>query len=87
MDISTAVALKLPCNVCGKQYPVTLAQMRLGEQVLHDGCRDLQGERECLPAGTAGLLDERTIAALEDAWQRLESQAQALGGRLTPGSP
>ncbi len=85
MDISKAVALELPCNVCGGRFPVTLAQMRLAEQVLHEGCRDLQGERECLPSGAAGLLDEETIAAFEGSWKQLEARAHMLGGTLTIG--
>jgi len=83
MDISKAVALELPCNVCGGRYPVTLAQMRLGELVRHEGCRDVQGERECLPEGFAGLLDVQSIAAFEQAWGQLEARAHLLGGTLT----
>ncbi len=83
MDISKVVALELPCNVCGGRFPVTLAQLRLVDRVLHEGCRDLQGERECFPADTAGLVDEQSSVAFQEAWQCLETRARMLGGTLS----
>lgn len=82
MDISEAVTLELPCSVCGGRFAISLAHMRFGAQLIHECCRDRQEERTCLPLVAKGLLDEQTIAALVDAWQRLEARAQGLGGRL-----
>ncbi len=87
MDIGKAVTLELPCNVCGGRFAISLAQMHLADQTLHEGCRDLQGERECLPLAAKGLLDEQVITALEDAWRHLEAQAHGLGGWLSVRSP
>jgi len=82
VDILTAIAIELPCNVCGRRYEVTLAQVLLSKDtLLHEGCQ-VRRESECPPLAYATLLERELIENLEATWQRLEQGARAVGGNL-----
>jgi hypothetical protein len=38
MDILESVAIEVPCSACGGRYEVTLKQIALSQQMLHEGC-------------------------------------------------
>lgn len=44
MDILEIVAIEIPCSACGGRYEVTLKQIALSQQMLHEGC-PVQGSR------------------------------------------
>ena len=38
MDILEIVAIEIPCSARGGRYEVTLKQIALSQQMLHEGC-------------------------------------------------
>ena len=48
MDILEIVAIEIPCSACGGRYEVTLKQIALSQQLLHEGC-PVQVVDECPP--------------------------------------
>lgn len=81
MDIVDLIHIALPCPACGKQFPLSLAQVLLSQEMLHEGCV-ARAEEECPPDFFAPLLDHATILNLQQAWHVLEEQARAAGGAL-----
>jgi len=50
MDILEAVAIELRCVSCGAHYEITLRQVLISEQMLHEGCPvPIQFTNECPP--------------------------------------
>lgn len=87
MDILKAMAIKLPCNVCGGRYQVTLRQIHVSQETLrHEGC-PVARESECPPAPFGPLVEPELIDELQQLWQRLEEQAHAVGGALSLQEP
>jgi len=64
MDILEIVAIEIPCNACGQRYEVTLKQVALSQQMLHEGC-PVQVERECPPLFYSGLVDRELVQELQ----------------------
>ena len=56
MDILEIVAIEIPCSACGGRYEVTLKQIALSQQMLHEGC-PVQVVDECPPLAYSGLMD------------------------------
>jgi hypothetical protein len=81
MDILSTVGIELRCNNCGGSYEITLRQVLLLQQVLHEGCQ-ARSETECYPVAYASLLDPEFIEQFRAAWESLEEAARASGGRL-----
>ncbi len=83
MDILDAIAIELPCSACGGRYEVSLKQIMLSEQMMHQGCPvPSQYTTECPPQYYADLVDRELIQALQRTWICLEVRAQAAGSRL-----
>jgi hypothetical protein len=83
MDILEAVAIEFPCRACGDRYEITLKQVLLSKQMLHEGCPvPAHFETECPPPYYADLVDREVIEELRQAWQRLAEKARAAGGEL-----
>lgn len=83
MDILEAVAIELRCVACGAHYEITLRQVLISEQMLHEGCPvPIQYTNECTPLYYAGLVGRGLILEFEQAWLRLEERAPAAGGKL-----
>lgn len=38
MDILEAVSVTMPCGACSSEYELTLRQVVLSQQMLHEGC-------------------------------------------------
>jgi len=80
-DILESVAIAIPCRACGRSYEVTLKQVALSHQMIHDGC-PVRAETECPPLYYAPLVDPGLAKGLEEVWGRLEQEARAAGGEL-----
>lgn len=86
MDILEAVAVELQCVSCGARYEITLRQVLVSEQMLHEGCPvPIQFTNECPPLYYADLVERDLILELERIWLRLEELVPATGGRLVLG--
>jgi hypothetical protein len=83
MDILEVVAIEFPCRACGDRYEITLKQIRLSQQMLHEGCPvPSHFVTECPPPYYADLLGCELIEELRRTWERLEKKALAGGGDL-----
>jgi hypothetical protein len=81
MDILDAIAIEIPCQVCGGRYEVPLKQLLLSHKMLHEGC-PVPWTEECPPLSYSQLVDQEIIQELEIVWQRLEQHARGVGGEL-----
>jgi hypothetical protein len=81
MDILEIVAIELPCSACGGRYEVTLKQVTLSQEMMHEGC-PIQVETECMPLAYSGLVDKELVQELQKIWPRLEESAHGAGGEL-----
>ncbi len=81
MDILEKLAIEIPCSACGGRYDVTLKQILLSQQMLHEGC-PIQVVDECPPLAYSGLVDRDVIQELQAVWARLEDQARGAGGEV-----
>ncbi|MBZ0169151.1 hypothetical protein MELA_00151 [Candidatus Methylomirabilis lanthanidiphila] len=83
MDILEVIAVELPCNACGDRYEVTLKQILLSQQMLHDGCPiPAHYTTECPPLHYADLADRELIEGLNRTWLELEARVGRVGARL-----
>lgn len=81
MNILEKLAVEIPCSACGGRYEVTLQQILLSQEMLHEGC-PVQVVDECPPLAYSGLLDRESVLELQAVWARLEKKAQGAGGEL-----
>lgn len=81
MDVLDLVAIEIPCSACGGRYEVTLRQIALSQEMIHEGC-PVQVVDECPPLAYSGLVDQELIQELRKAWVRLEEEARKAGGEL-----
>jgi hypothetical protein len=81
MDILEILAIDIPCSACGGRYEVTLKQVALSQEMLHEGC-PVQVENECPPLAYSGLVDQELVQELQSVWIRLEEKARGAGGEL-----
>lgn len=65
MDILEKVAIEFPCKACGGRYEVTLKQVLLSQEMLHEGC-PVQIVDECPPLVYSGLADQEIIQELKE---------------------
>jgi len=81
MNILEKVAIEFPCRACGGRYEVTLKQVLLSQEMIHEGC-PVQIVDECPPLVYSGLADQEIIQELQRVWMRLEEKARGDGGEL-----
>ena len=81
MDILEKLAIEIPCSACGGRYDVTLKQILLSQQMLHEGC-PVQVVDECPPLAYSRLVDRDIIEELQAVWVRLEEKARGVGGEV-----
>jgi len=81
MDILDVLAIRLPCNVCGRSYQVPLSDVVLSHAVIHEGC-PVPYESECPPLFQGRLFEDETLQRLQTAWRALEESARSSGGEL-----
>lgn len=83
MDILEAIAIELPCGACGGRYEITLRQVRLSQQMLHEGCPvPSHFTTECPPLYYANMIGRELIDELQRMWVCLEDRARAAGVKL-----
>lgn len=82
MDILSEVAVKLGCDACGQRYEITLRQILLYQEALHEGC-PARFDSECPPVVYAPLLERKPIEEFLRAWEHLADAARAAGGDLS----
>jgi hypothetical protein len=81
MNILEMVAIEIPCSACGGRYEVTLKQVALSQEMMHEGC-PMQVESECPPLAYSGLVDQEVVQELQRIWARLEASAHGAGGEV-----
>ena len=82
-DILGAVAIELSRVACKGRYEVTLKQVLLSHQMLHDGCPVPPSfTTECSPLYYADFVDHDLLRELQRIWLRLGESARAVGGKL-----
>jgi hypothetical protein len=81
MDILEKLTIEIPCSACGGRYEVTLKQILLSQEMLHEGC-PVQIVDECPPLAYSGLVDREIIQELQTVWNRLEAKARGAGGEV-----
>jgi hypothetical protein len=81
MNILEIVAIEIPCSACGGRYEVTLKQIALSQQMLHEGC-PVEVVDECPPLAYSGLVDQEFVQELEKVWVHLEEKARRASGEL-----
>ena len=81
MDILGVIAIQLPCGSCGGRYEISLQQVLLSQNMLHEGC-PVQVATECPPLAYAGLVKRELIYEFRRTWLDLEESARAAGGSL-----
>lgn len=81
MDILSAARVQLRCDNCGGTYEISLRQVELSREALHEGCL-AQGESECYPVIYAALVGSELIDHLRQAWQTIDECVGGAGGRL-----
>lgn len=86
LDLLQHLSVLVPCASCGHKYPVSLRQVLLSQDILHDGC-PVCAESECLPLTYAALANEDALRQFEDSWSRLRELVHAAGFDLTISRP
>ena len=80
-DILDAVVISLPCARCGQHYQVTLRQVTVSQEMMHQGC-PVPYATECPPLSQARLFRPGMVRGFQAAWERLERRAAKMGGTL-----
>lgn len=80
-DLLDAVAIEMPCPSCGRNYTVSLRQVRGGQEMLDEGC-GVRHFEDCPPAWWCRLLPAASVLQLEGAVRTIEAVAHQAGGRL-----
>jgi Protein kinase domain len=75
------IVMEIPCSACGGRYEVTLKQIALSQQMLHEGC-PVQVVDECPPLAYSCLVDQELIQELQKVWVRLEAKVRGASGEL-----
>jgi len=86
LDLLQHVQVRVRCPSCGQDYPVSLRQILLAQEMLEQGCPP-GGDTECVPLAYAGLAGEGAVRDLERSWQRVQRQVEALGLHATLARP
>lgn len=78
LDLLRRVAVRVPCPQCAGHYGVTLRQILLAQQLVHQGC-PARHEPECPPVIYAGLADKDALEEFSECWWRLVDRVQSAG--------
>ncbi len=81
LDILRHVSVSVPCPACGQHYGVTLRQVLLSQQMLHEGC-PVANETECPQVTYSALADETALREFERAWKRIVGAVETSGLEL-----
>lgn len=81
MDITSQLAVELPCPECGSVFHVSLGQILNAQEGMSVAC-EARGESECPAMYYAGLFDRESAQAVAAAFEKMEKEAQNAGGKL-----
>ena len=82
LDLLRRVVVRVPCVACGRDYGVTLRQVLLAQQLVHQGC-PARHEPECPPATYARLADKDALHDFDERWWRLVDKVRSAGFELS----
>jgi hypothetical protein len=77
-DLLESLAVRVPCAACGEHYDISLRQVLLSQQMMHEGC-PVPTETECPPIFHAPLAEGKAVRELERSWSRLTALLRAKG--------
>jgi hypothetical protein len=86
LDLLQHVTVLVPCAACGQHYTVSLRDVLLSQDMMHEGCPVCR-ETECLPLSYAALADKAAVREFEQRWIQLLHQVRAAGFDLTISRP
>jgi hypothetical protein len=86
LDLLQQIAIRVPCAACGRHYPVSLRDVMMSQEMIHEGCPVCE-ERECLPLTYAALADEAALREFDRSWSRLSQRVRTAGFDLTVRLP
>ena len=86
LDLLQHVAVFVPCAACGQQDTVSLRDVLMSQDMMHDGCRVCH-ETECLLLAYAALADESAVRELDQSWRQPRQKVQTAGFELTIRRP
>lgn len=82
LDLLRRVVVQVPCVACGHYYGVTLRQVLLAQQLVHQGC-PARHEPECPPVIYSKLADEDALHEFDQSWWRLVDRVRSAGFELS----
>ena len=86
LDLLQQIAVSVPCASCGQHYSITLRDVLMSQDMLHEGC-PVCHDTECLPLTYAALADEAALRDFEQSRSRLLHKVQARGFELNVCRP
>ncbi len=86
LDLLQQIAVSVPCAACGQHYRISLRDVLMSQDMLHEGCPACH-ETECLPLTYAALAEEAALREFEQSWSRLLHKVQAAGFELKVSQP
>ena len=81
-DLLQHVSVIVPCAACGQHYTVSLRDVLMSQDMMHEGC-PVCSETECLPLTYAALADEAAVREFEHSWIQLLRKVRTAGLDLT----
>lgn len=82
LDLLQQIAVSVPCSACGQHYSISLRDVIMSQDMIHDGC-PVCHETECLPLTYAALADEAALREFEHSWSRLWHTVRSAGFELS----
>ena len=86
LDLLQQLAVSVPCSTCGQHFNITLRDVLMSQDMLHEGC-PVCHQTECLLLTYAALADEAALRDFEQSWSRLLHKVQAAGFELAVCRP
>ena len=86
LDLLQHVAVLVPCAACGHHYTVSLRDVLMSQDMMHEEC-PVSHETECLPLTYAALADESAVREFDRSWRQLRQKVQTAGFELTIRRP
>lgn len=86
LDLLEHVEILVPCAGCGQHYGVSLRDVLLSQDTMHEGC-PVPHETECPQLTYAALADDAALHELEQSWTAFSRKVHAAGFDLTVCAP
>jgi hypothetical protein len=86
LDLLQHVSVIVPCAACRQHYTVTLRDVLMSQDMMHEGC-PVYSETECLPLTYAALADEAAVREFEHSWIQVLRKVRTAGFDLSISRP